>query len=252
MNRRCNFTCCYCCQCAYEPHCVHKTAFIFDALLFGTLSLQFLSWVGFSVLAVVGWIFFVVSLGFFYMVFLSLRHLCTYEKLLQTRSFNPQYDRYMQFRRIAIISIIGLGVLFAIVVFAIVYSRLKKGNLRSEDGMELDSSRAGSVATAYAIQILSNFLIVASVLFGYAQSFRDSSTALAGPQVVVFGQTGPGQPNNYPPQTVVVHYRGSPPMTIGGGPAVPTYYNPPAQFRPQPPAPEIQQINLRQTGEKPS
>ena len=254
MSRLCNFTCCYCCQCAYEPHCVHKTAFVFDALIFGTLSLQFLSWLAFSVLATVGWVFFFISLCFFYMVFLSMRHVCTYEKLLQSGGFTQQFDRYVKFRRFAIFSIIGLGIIFAIVAFVVVSSKVKKGGIQSEDGENLESSRANAIATTYALQILSNFLIISSVLFGYSQSFRDSAAALSGPQVVVmnFGQTGGNQFNNSSPQPIVVQYRGSPPMTIGTGHAVPTYYNPPAPFRPQPQVPEMQQINLRTAGEKPS
>ena len=251
MERQTNFTCCYCLQCAYEPHCVHKTAFVFDALIFGSLCLQFLSY--FGEFSIVGIVFFLISLVFMGMVFLSIRHLCTYNTMLANGTFLAAFQKYMKIRKWAIIGVIVLGLIFGILIYIILNSKYKKGDQVDSNGVRIDPSRASSIAFYYCLNIIMNYLITASILLGYERSFHDSTAAFLGPSVVVMniGGAGPGtfagRQRDYQGERGAFHYQGGPPVAIGGTAQM---YNNPVPLRVQQP-PQMDQINLRAEGSKP-
>ena len=244
-NRQCSFTCCYCCACSYDSHCVHRAAFALDIVLFSIWTLNGIINIGNY--GAIGALYIVLVVVFFVQVVLAIMHLCKYQEYIRTGILKQKVAYYLKVRMWMCIYMIVVGIIVGL-VYLFVLKALVINNrvINPRTNAPYTDDEATGFGVGAFLGVLIPLLIDVAALYGYKKSFDDSTAllgvneggALGSPtplgQPVVYqggvyqggalGPAHPGQPypGQYPMQMQPFQpYQPAPPMMIVGNSPAP-------------------------------
>lgn len=241
--RNCHFTCCYCCSCTYDAHCVHRTAFALDIILFGLWTLNGLGSIGRY--GIYSLIYILLVVFFFIQVVLAIIHLCKYQQYIANGILRQKVTTYLKIRMYMCIYMIVVGIIVGLIYLFVLRAYIKNNRVIDPNtGYYYDDSAATAYGISAFLGVLIPLIVDVGILYGYKKSFDDSTNALAGtPNAVSDGghhhhhQGGAFdgvQMNQGVYQGV---YQGAPPMAIGGS----SQHHQPHHYQPQPYQPQQHQ-----------
>ena len=166
------FTCCFCGKFNYEAGCVLRTAFIFDAILFGGWIFHALGNLGNSNLRGLTWLYIAFAFLYLGVTIYAIMTACSLRTYASQGILMPKIQKYTRLRSLFVIILLVTGILVSLVWYFTVRSYL------SEEGSNYTSQEANSIAANISLSVVIPFVIDVVILLGYRESFFDSTTAI--------------------------------------------------------------------------